>query len=145
MCIRWVLTVASEMNSWAAVSRLLAPWATSSSTSSSRWLIGSWDLEVTRYSGSPVAVVLDDDPLHRGGTDRITMHEDALVPGQRVLLVDDLIATGGTARAAVRLLRKAGATVDQAQFVIDLPDLGGAAALEADGIKVTSLFAFEGH
>jgi adenine phosphoribosyltransferase len=92
----------------------------------------------------PGATIAEDYALEYG-TDRIAMHEDALVPGQRVLLVDDLIATGGTARAAVRLLRKAGATVDQAQFVIDLPDLGGAAALEADGITVTSLFAFEGH
>ena len=49
------------------------------------------------------------------------------------------------ARAAIRLLRKAGAVVDQVQFVIDLPDLGGAAALQGDGVKVTSLFAFEGH
>ena len=73
------------------------------------------------------------------------MHEDALVPGQRVLLVDDLIATGGTARAAVRLLRKAGAIVDQAQFVIDLPDLGGADALRSDGVQADALFAFAGH
>jgi adenine phosphoribosyltransferase len=79
------------------------------------------------------------------GEDRIVMHEDALVPGQRVLLVDDLIATGGTARAAVRLLRKAGAQLVQAQFVIDLPDLGGADALRAENIQVDSLVTFAGH
>jgi adenine phosphoribosyltransferase len=62
-----------------------------------------------------------------------------------VLLVDDLIATGGTARAAVRLLRKAGAIVTQAAFVIDLPDLGGADALRSDGITVRALVAYEGH
>ena len=73
------------------------------------------------------------------------MHEDALVPGQRVLLVDDLIATGGTARAAVRLIRKARGEIVAAAFVIDLPDLGGADALRADGVEVETLFAFEGH
>ncbi|WP_294215228.1 adenine phosphoribosyltransferase [uncultured Sphingomonas sp.] len=92
----------------------------------------------------PGATIAEDYALEYG-QDRIAMHEDALVPGQRVLLVDDLIATGGTARAAVRLLRKAGAIVDQAQFVIDLPDLGGADALRADGVQVDALFAFEGH
>jgi len=92
----------------------------------------------------PGATIAEDYALEYG-QDRIAMHEDALVPGQRVLLVDDLIATGGTARAAVRLLRKAGAVVTQAQFVIDLPDLGGADALRADGLQVDALFAFEGH
>jgi len=92
----------------------------------------------------PGATIAEDYALEYG-QDRIAMHEDALVPGQRVLLVDDLIATGGTARAAVRLLRKAGAVVDQAQFVIDLPDLGGADALRADGVQADALFAFEGH
>ena len=62
-----------------------------------------------------------------------------------MVLIDDLIATGGTARAAVRLLRRAGAVVTQAQFVIDLPDLGGAEALRADGVEVTSLLSYPGH
>ena len=92
----------------------------------------------------PGATIAEDYALEYG-QDRIAMHEDALVPGQRVLLVDDLIATGGTARAAVRLLRKAGAVVTQAQFVIDLPDLGGANALRGEGLQVDALFAFEGH
>jgi len=70
------------------------------------------------------------------------MHADACAPGVRVLLVDDLIATGGTACAAVRLLRKAGAEVRLAQFVIDLPDLGGAEALRRDSVAVDSLVAF---
>ena len=78
------------------------------------------------------------------GTDRVTMHEDACVPGQKVLLVDDLIATGGTALAAVRLLRQAGAEVVGASFVIDLPDLGGAEKLRAEGVPVATLVGFEG-
>ncbi len=92
----------------------------------------------------PGATIAEDYALEYG-TDRIAMHEDACAPGAHVLLVDDLIATGGTARAAVRLLRKAGAIVSQVQFVIDLPELGGADALREDGLEVISLVAFEGH
>jgi adenine phosphoribosyltransferase len=92
----------------------------------------------------PGATIAEDYALEYG-TDRIAMHADACAPGARVLLVDDLIATGGTARAAVRLIRKAGAVCEQAAFVIDLPDLGGATALESDGIRVRSLVAFPGH
>jgi adenine phosphoribosyltransferase len=92
----------------------------------------------------PGATIAEDYALEYG-QDRIAMHADACTPGARVLLIDDLIATGGTARAAVRLLRKAGALVEQAQFLIDLPDLGGADALRADGVAVDSLVAFAGH
>lgn len=91
----------------------------------------------------PGATVAVDYALEYG-SDRIEMHEDAVIPGQRVLLVDDLIATGGTALAAVRLLRKAGAHVVAAHFVIDLPDLGGATALASEGAPVKALISFAG-
>ena len=78
------------------------------------------------------------------GSDRIEMHADACAPGARVLLVDDLIATGGTALAALGLLRQAGAVVGTAAFVIDLPELGGAARLREAGLAVESLIAFDG-
>ncbi len=92
----------------------------------------------------PGATIAEDYALEYG-EDRIAMHADACTPGARVLLVDDLIATGGTARAAVRLLRKAGAVVEQAQFLVDLPDLGGADRLRAEGIAVDALVSFPGH
>jgi adenine phosphoribosyltransferase len=78
------------------------------------------------------------------GTDRLEMDPEAVTPGQRVVMVDDLIATGGTALASAELLRKAGAVVERALFVIDLPDLGGAARLRKAGIEVRSLMQFEG-
>ncbi len=106
--------------------------------------LGAGVLLIRKDGKLPGATIAEDYALEYG-TDRITMHEDALVPGQRVLLIDDLIATGGTARAAIRLLRKAGAEVAHAQFVVDLPELGGADALRGDGIAVSSLVAFEGH
>jgi adenine phosphoribosyltransferase len=79
------------------------------------------------------------------GIDEMEMHEDAVKPGERVILVDDLIATGGTAIGAVQLLRKLGADIVAACFVIDLPDLGGKKKLEGLGVSVRSLIAFEGH
>jgi len=79
------------------------------------------------------------------GEDEVEIHRDAVTPGERVLVVDDLIATGGTAEAAVKLLRRAGAEIVGAAFVITLPDLGGAQRIEAMGVPVRSLVSFEGH
>jgi adenine phosphoribosyltransferase len=76
------------------------------------------------------------------GVDEMEMHKDAVRTGERVLLLDDLIATGGTATAAAQLLRSAGAEVVTAAFVIDLPSLGGAARLRDAGISVQSLLTF---
>ncbi len=78
------------------------------------------------------------------GTDRIEMHVDAIAKGERVLLVDDLIATGGTAEAAVKLIEGTGAKLMECCFVIDLPDLGGRKRLEKQGHKVFTLCEFEG-
>ena len=79
------------------------------------------------------------------GKDRVEIHIDALEKGERVLLVDDLIATGGTAYAGIKLLERAGAHVVACAFVIDLPELGGADKLRAIGKPVATLVAFEGH
>ena len=79
------------------------------------------------------------------GLDEMEMHEDAVSKGERVILVDDLIATGGTAEGAVKLLRRMGAEVLAACFVIDLPELGGAAKLRAMDVPVRTLITFEGH
>ena len=79
------------------------------------------------------------------GVDEMEMHEDAVKKGERVILVDDLIATGGTAEGAVKLLRQMGAEVLAACFVIDLPELGGADKLRKMDVPVRTLISFEGH
>src|ERR1700683_1802289 len=79
------------------------------------------------------------------GLDEMERHADAVHPGERVILVDDLIATGGTAEGAAKLLRQMGGNVFAACFIIDLPDLGGAAKLRAMDVPVRTLMAFEGH
>ncbi|MGQ3674464.1 adenine phosphoribosyltransferase [Xanthobacter sp. TB0139] len=79
------------------------------------------------------------------GQDEIEMHVDAIKPGERVLLVDDLLATGGTAEGAVKLLRRCGAVVEGACFVVELPDLGGDKRLEALNVPMRSLVSFAGH
>jgi adenine phosphoribosyltransferase len=79
------------------------------------------------------------------GIDEMEMHKDAVSKGERVILVDDLIATGGTAEGAVKLLRNMGAEVLAACFIVDLPELGGAAKLRALNVPVRTLVSFEGH
>ncbi len=79
------------------------------------------------------------------GLDEMEVHTDAIARGERVILVDDLVATGGTAEAAVKLLRQLGAEILAACFIVDLPDLGGAKRLEALGVPVRTLVAFPGH
>ena len=79
------------------------------------------------------------------GLDEMEMHVDAIHPGERVILIDDLIATGGTAEGAVKLLRQIGANVVAACFIIDLPELGGAAKLRAMDVAVRTLMTFDGH
>ncbi len=79
------------------------------------------------------------------GTDTVEIHEDAVQKGENVLLVDDLIATGGTAEAAIKLIEKAGGHVVGCSFIIDLPELKGRRRLEKMGKRVLSLVEFEGH
>jgi adenine phosphoribosyltransferase len=79
------------------------------------------------------------------GLDEMEMHRDAVSSGERILLVDDLIATGGTAEAAVRLLRTLGASILGTCFIVDLPDLGGSARLAALEVPVRRLVAFHGQ
>jgi adenine phosphoribosyltransferase len=79
------------------------------------------------------------------GSDRIELHTGAIAPGQKILLVDDLIATGGTAQAAVELIREVGGDLIECAFVVALPDLGGVQLLEEMDCKVHSLCEFEGH
>lgn len=79
------------------------------------------------------------------GTATVEVHADAARAGQRVLLVDDLIATGGTMLAGARLLQRLGAEVVETTAIVDLPDLGGSARLQAAGLPVWTICAFEGH
>ncbi len=78
------------------------------------------------------------------GVDRVEIHSDAIKPGDKILLIDDLIATGGTAVAAADLLDESGAEIVAAAFIVDLPDLGGAKKLRAKNVKVHTLVEFEG-
>lgn len=79
------------------------------------------------------------------GSDQVEIHTDMVSPDEKVLLIDDLIATGGTAEAAIRLLERSGAVIAGCSFIVDLPDLGGAKKLEAAGYDINCVVAFEGH
>lgn len=98
-----------------------------------------------RKKGKLPRSVLSEPYTLEYGQAVLEIHADACQPGERVLLVDDLIATGGTMLAAARLLRRLGAEVVECAGIVDLPDLGGSARLRAEGLKVHALMEFPGH
>jgi adenine phosphoribosyltransferase len=106
--------------------------------------LGVGFIPIRKTNKLPSKTIGEDYSLEYG-TDRLEIHVDAVAFGDNVLLVDDLIATGGTAEAAVRLIRKLEGTVLEACFAIDLPDLGGKKRLEALGVPVFALCEFEGE
>ena len=102
-------------------------------------------LVLIRKPGKLPAETIDQDYKLEYGTDRIEVHVDAIEKGEKVLIVDDLIATGGTAEATVRLVQKTKADIVECCFIIVLPDIGGRARLENLGQKVFTLCEFEGE
>ena len=105
--------------------------------------LGAGLLLIRKDGKLPGATIAEDYALEYG-TDRLAMHVDACAPGARVLIIDDLLATGGTALAATRLVKRAGGVIAGSRFIVDLPGLGGSKALAEAGIDVRSLMAFEG-
>lgn len=105
--------------------------------------LGAGLLLIRKHGKLPGETIAEDYALEYG-SDRLAMHIDACAPGARVHLADDLIATGGSALAATRLIRRAEAVVTGASFLIELPDLGGAAKLAGEGFPVHALIEFEG-
>jgi len=105
--------------------------------------LGAGLLLIRKDGKLPGATIAEDYALEYG-TDRLAMHVDACAPGSRVLIVDDLLATGGTALAAARLVKRAGGEIVGARFIVDLPDLGGSKALAEAGIDTVCLLDFAG-
>jgi len=100
-------------------------------------------IPVRKKGKLPGAVISEEYDLEYG-TDTVEIHQDAIKEGENILLVDDLIATGGTAAAAINLIRHAGGTIIGAAFVIDLPDIEGRKCIEKMGVNVRTLCEFEG-
>jgi adenine phosphoribosyltransferase len=98
-----------------------------------------------RKKGKLPGEAVGEDYALEYGTDRIEMHVGAISRGERVLLVDDLIATGGTAAAAIKLVESAGGVIEEACFLVDLPELQGADRIRKLGHNVFALVDFEGH
>jgi len=98
-------------------------------------------LVIVRKPGKLPAETIGHDYALEYGRDRLELHADSFAAGARLLLVDDVLATGGTAAAAVSLLRKAGGTVTRALFLLELDGLGGAARLTALGVEPVALLS----
>jgi adenine phosphoribosyltransferase len=107
-------------------------------------VLGRGFVPIRKKGKLPYRVIGQDYALEYG-VDTIEIHADAIASGDRILLIDDLIATGGTANAAIDLIRKSGGDVVAAAFVIDLPDIGGSRLLRDKGVKIHTLVSFEGH
>lgn len=107
------------------------------------YTLGKGFIPIRKKGKLPAEVVSQEYELEYG-TDRIEIHKDALKKGERVLLIDDLLATGGTALAAAALVEQLGAKVVEMAFIVDLPDVGGKKKLTAKGYKVFALTEFEG-
>ena len=107
------------------------------------YVLGKGFIPIRKKGKLPAETIGHDYELEYG-TDRIEIHTDAIQKGEKVLLVDDLIATGGTADAACKLITKMGGEIVECCFVIDLPDIGGRTRLEKHGHKVFTLCEFEG-
>lgn len=108
------------------------------------YTLGKGFIPIRKKGKLPAEVVSQEYALEYG-TDRIEIHKDALKKGERVLLIDDLLATGGTALAAAALVEKLGAKVVEMSFIVDLPEVGGRKKLEAKGYRVFALTEFEGE
>lgn len=107
------------------------------------YLLGAGFVPVRKKGKLPAETVSHDYQLEYG-SDTVEIHTDAIQSGERVLLVDDLIATGGTAEAAAALIQKIGGEIVECAFVVDLPDVGGRKRLETKGYRVFALSEFEG-
>ncbi|MBF0624093.1 MAG: adenine phosphoribosyltransferase [Magnetococcales bacterium] len=108
------------------------------------YTLGKGFIPIRKAGKLPGAVERQEYALEYG-TDRIEVHKGAIAPGMRVLLIDDLLATGGTALAAATLVEKVGGRVAEIAFIVDLPDLKGGARLKAKGYSFVTLVEFEGE
>lgn len=108
------------------------------------YLLGKGFVPIRKKGKLPAEIEREEYTLEYG-TDAIEIHKDAITMGQKVLIIDDLIATGGTALAAAKLVKKLHGQIEEIAFIVDLPDLGGRKKLEAAGYKVYAQTEFEGE
>lgn len=108
------------------------------------WALGVGFVPIRKKGKLPWQTLAENYELEYGSA-AVELHTDAVQPGQRVLLIDDLVATGGTMLAGARLLQKLGAEIVEVAAIIDLPDLGGSCKLQEAGLPLFALLAYDGH